>query len=169
MYDVNLILKDAGLVAASAAATVGGDARVLDLGPSLVNGTLVLDVAALELASNDELYTVRLQGSSKADFASDYEDLMAVEFGAAEVAAGDSMPMALFPFCEGEQALREIRMQAAVCGKGFRIRERPRHDAHMVTTFYKECAIWRIDRFGGGRVSLAWDGLGFPSLLIRHG
>lgn len=121
MYDVTLILKDAGLVAASAAATVGGNAQVLDLGPSLVNGTLVLDVTALELASNDELYTVRLQGSSKADFASDFEDLMAVEFGAAEVAAGDKDGVVgryekPFTNAHGKTVYRYVRLFTTVAG-----------------------------------------------------
>lgn len=121
MFDVNLILKDAGLVAASAAATVGGAAKVLDVGPALVNGLLVLDVSALELASNDELYLVRLQGSSKADFSSDYEDLMAVEFGAAEVTAGDK-DSALgryekpFTNAHGGQVYRYLRLFTTVSG-----------------------------------------------------
>ena len=55
MYDTQLVLKDAGLVAASAAATVGGEAAVLDLGGGLVEGKLYIDVSAVEVADDDEL------------------------------------------------------------------------------------------------------------------
>lgn len=60
-YDHALLLKAAGLVAASAAGSV-----ILDLGDGLFDGDLVIDVTALEVASTDEIYTVALEGSSVA-------------------------------------------------------------------------------------------------------
>jgi len=59
-YDGDLLLKAAGLVAASA------DGSILDLGEGLVDGFLVLDVTAVEVASGNEIYTVSLEGSSVA-------------------------------------------------------------------------------------------------------
>lgn len=89
-YDSNLLLKDAGLVAASAAATVGGVAKTINLGAGLVEGKLIIDVTAIEIASNDELYKIALQGSDNADFSTgDEEDLAILELGAAEVLGGD--------------------------------------------------------------------------------
>lgn len=89
MIDVTHIMKDAGLVAASAAAQVDGADKIVNLGAGMVEGHMVVDVTALEIASNDEAYRISLQGSSKADFSDTYEELASVELGAAEVLAGD--------------------------------------------------------------------------------
>lgn len=67
-YDNNLLLKDAGLVASSAAATVASAAKVLDLGSGHVAGDVVIDVSALEIASNDEIYDIIAQVSPDAAF-----------------------------------------------------------------------------------------------------
>ena len=90
MYDFTLSMKDAGLVAASAAATVYGAAKIANVGNARVDGRLVIDVTAIELASNDELYSVAIQGSTSATFASAIEELAVVNLGAAEVIGGDS-------------------------------------------------------------------------------
>jgi len=60
-YDHATLLKAAGLVAATAAGSV-----ILDLGDGLVVGDLIIDVSAIEVLSNDEIYTVALEGSSVA-------------------------------------------------------------------------------------------------------
>lgn len=90
MYDFTLAMKDAGLVAASAAATVGGAAKIANVGNGRVDGEMVIDVTAIEIASNDELYAVAIQGSTSASFASGIEELAVVNLGAAEVIGGDS-------------------------------------------------------------------------------
>lgn len=89
MIDTTHILKDAGLVAADAAGTVGGDAKIINLGAGLVEGHMVLDVTAIEIASNDEIYKISLQGSSSATFASTIVDLAEITLGALEVIGGD--------------------------------------------------------------------------------
>jgi hypothetical protein len=89
MIDKEHILKDAGLVAADAAGTVGGDAKIINLGAGLVEGNMIVDVTAIEIASNDERYFISLQGSASATFASGIVDLAAVELGALEVIGGD--------------------------------------------------------------------------------
>ena len=89
MYDTQLILKDAGLVAADAAGQVGGSNQILDVGDAECRGHLILDVTAIEIASNDEKYKISLQGSSKSDFADTYEDLAIIELGAKQVLGGD--------------------------------------------------------------------------------
>lgn len=66
--DTLLQLKDAGAVGASAAATVGGSAKVLDLGAGFVEGNIVLDVSALEIASADESYDIVVQLSPDSNF-----------------------------------------------------------------------------------------------------
>jgi hypothetical protein len=90
MIDNELILKDAGLVAADAAGQVGGEDQITDLGAGLVEGHLVVDVTAIEVASNTEAYKISLQGSNSATFASGIEDLAIIELGAAEVIGGDA-------------------------------------------------------------------------------
>lgn len=92
MIDSTLIMKDAGLVAASAAATVGGVAKVADVGSGMVKGTLVVDVSAIEVASNDELYSIAVQGSDVADFSTGspvIEELAVINLGASEVLGGN--------------------------------------------------------------------------------
>ena len=89
MIDNDLIMKDAGLVASSAAATVDSSAQVVDVGEGLVKGELVIDVTAIEIADDDELFKISLQGSSKSDFSDTYEDLAIIELGAKEELGGD--------------------------------------------------------------------------------
>jgi hypothetical protein len=89
MIDATHILKDAGLVAADAAGQVDGIDKILNLGAGMVEGKLIVDVSAIEIASNDEKYAIKLQGSSKVDFADTIEDLAILELGAAEVLGGD--------------------------------------------------------------------------------
>lgn len=89
MIDVTHIMKDAGLVAADAAGTVDSEAKIVNLGAGMVEGHLVIDVTAIEIASNDEAYKITLQGSSSATFASGIVDLAEITLGAAEVIGGD--------------------------------------------------------------------------------
>ncbi len=82
-FDALLQLKDAGLVAASAAATVGGQARIVDLGKAYLEGRVIIDVSAIEVASGDEGYRIRMQISDSSTFASGV-------FTAAVLPLGDS-------------------------------------------------------------------------------
>lgn len=72
--DGALQLKDAGLVAADAAATVGGSAAVIDLGAANAYSrfAVVIDWTACEVASGDEVYAVRIQGSVATSFTNAY-------------------------------------------------------------------------------------------------
>ena len=89
MRDGTYLLKDAGAVTASGAGQVDSSAKIADLGAGKVEGHMVVDVSAIEIADNDELYQIALQGSSKSDFADTYEELAIVELGAKEVLGGD--------------------------------------------------------------------------------
>ena len=89
MIDNEHILKDSGLVDADAAGQVDGSDQILDLGAGLIEGLMVVEVSELEIASDDELYKISLQGSSKPDFSDTIEDLAILELGAAEVLGGD--------------------------------------------------------------------------------
>ena len=74
-YDDALNLRD------SAALTASADGDILDLGPGYVSGCLVLDVASVEIASNDEYYAVSLEGSTVAAMTSTSEVLAKTYFG----------------------------------------------------------------------------------------
>lgn len=69
-FDANLELKDAGLVAASAAAQVDSAAKIVDLGAGRVDGVVVIDISAIEVATGDESYHVELQFSTDSAFGS---------------------------------------------------------------------------------------------------
>jgi len=88
--DSLLTMKDAGLVAATAAAQVDGEDHIEDAGAGFVEGHLVIDISAIEVADGDERYDIVLQGSSESDFASSYCDLVAVALGASAVINMDS-------------------------------------------------------------------------------
>jgi len=62
-FDKDLLLKAAALIPESANGTLE-----LDVGVGLVNADLVIDVTALEIANNDEAYTVLLEGTNTAGF-----------------------------------------------------------------------------------------------------
>ncbi len=121
MFDVQHELKDAGLVATSQAGTVAGQAKVVNLGPELVEGKLVIDVSALEIESNNELYRIKLQGSAAHDFSSILEDLAILELGAKEVLGGDQDSQTgryVLPFsnAKGLYAWPYVRLYTEVSG-----------------------------------------------------
>lgn len=68
IFDNLLLLKDAGAVVADAAATVAGQPRIIDIGTGRVDGKMVIDTSALDVASADESYRVALQGSNDITF-----------------------------------------------------------------------------------------------------
>lgn len=69
-FDIATLMKDAGAITSTAAATVGGNAKVLDLRKARFEGTLVLEVSALDLADTNETYAVEWQLSNASDFGS---------------------------------------------------------------------------------------------------
>lgn len=83
-FDAALQLQDAGLVAASAAGT-----RILDLGPGtgFRCGKIVIDVTAIEIASNDETYTIHVQGAASSTFATAG---LIVEFASLQLSAKET-------------------------------------------------------------------------------
>ena len=89
MRDGTYLLKDAGAITSSAAGTVDAAAKIADLGAAKVEGHMVVDVTAIEIDSDNELYQIALQGSTKSDFADTFEELTIVELGANEVLGGD--------------------------------------------------------------------------------
>ena len=115
-YDNALALKAAGLVDASA------DGTILDLGPGLFDGFLVVDLSACEVASGDEIYTISVEGSTVAAMTSTSVCLakkvlgnLVVPMDAALSAAGRYV----VPFRneEGGTLYRYVRLSTLVAGQ----------------------------------------------------
>ena len=81
-YDDDLSLKDAGLVA-----TTTTETTIIDLGSGLVDGFLVLDVSAVEVADGNEIYLICLEGSNVSTMASGSVCLSQIEMGNASAPA----------------------------------------------------------------------------------
>lgn len=81
--DAAMILKDVGAVTASGAAQVGGVARVLNVGTATLQGIMTVDFDAMDVASTDEGYEIRLQGSTDPTFATDVSILASLRAGTA--------------------------------------------------------------------------------------
>lgn len=100
IFDVQLQLKDAGAVTASGNGTIGGQPKVIDTKgggafggqPSneapRFDGYFVCDVAAIDVSSANEKYTLILQGSDTADFSGQVVNLAMIELGAAAALTG---------------------------------------------------------------------------------
>lgn len=121
-YDKEMLMKDAGLVAASAAAEVESAAKILDVGAARFEGVLVVDVSAIEIASNDEEYDIIVQGSNSATFASGIENLAQLNLGATEVRQGGAQDSTAgryeLPFInqQDDTTYRYLRVYTVVAG-----------------------------------------------------
>lgn len=120
--DAELIFKDAGLVAASAAAQVDSAAQIIDVGNDRFEAVMVIDVSAVEIASNDEEYDLLIQGSSSPTFASDIQNLAQLNLGATEVRQGGAIDSVAgryeVPFTNemADTHYRYLRMYTVVAG-----------------------------------------------------
>jgi len=122
-FDAALEFKDAGAITATAAAQVDGAAKIVDLGESRWEGTMILDVlAAPDIADNNELYTIAIQGSDSSTFASGIENLAMYDFGATEVRKGAAIDSTTgryeVPFCNVQDGVtyRYARVHHTVAG-----------------------------------------------------
>ncbi len=86
-----LALKDAGAVTASGAGEVSAAAAIVHLAAE-TTGLLRIVVSAMDIASNDEIYDLILQGSPDAAFdtAANIVELQAINLSAKEVKRSDS-------------------------------------------------------------------------------
>lgn len=114
-YDDSLALKDAGLVA-----TTTTESTILDLGSGLVDGFLVLDVSACEVASTNEIYLVCLEGSNVAAMTSGSVCLAEIEMGNASAPADADTSTGRFavPFRNEQNGTiyRYVRIYTEVAG-----------------------------------------------------
>ena len=90
VFDSGLEMKDAGLVAASAAAQVDSADKILNLGDSFVKGVVVIDVTAVEVDNANEQYIIGWQLSDSATFASGIVEAASLILGDNSVVGGDA-------------------------------------------------------------------------------
>ena len=116
IYDVDLLLKAVGALTASGAA---GD--IMPLGPGYTEADLVVDVAAVEVDTGDEIYTVKLQASDQADFSANVTTLVAFTLGNPEadedtVVNGAGRYVVPFSSQKCETVYPYVRLYVAVAG-----------------------------------------------------
>ncbi len=114
-YDNALLLKAAGLLAASA------DGTILDLGGGFVRGDVVIDMTACEIATGDEIYTVSIEASNVAAMTSGSVCLGKKVFGNLVVpmdAALSASGRYVIPFRNEENGTlyRYVRLSTLVAG-----------------------------------------------------
>ena len=100
--DEEFLLKDAGLVAADAAATVASAAQVVDLGTGRTDGRVILDISAVEVADNNEMFLVITQFSNTADMSAGVVNGPVFIAGASEItkaSADTAVGRYELPFC----------------------------------------------------------------------
>lgn len=129
-FDINLLMKDAGLIAADGATAVSSVAKILDTGSAVAeyHADLVVDVTAIEIATGDEHYEIVVQGSSSSTFASAVTCLsslrigdgsaLATLLGAAGVTVDDSTGRYILPFRNEKNGTiyRYVRVWVSVTG-----------------------------------------------------
>jgi len=106
---------------ASASLTASADGTILDLGAGLVDGYLVLDVASVEIATGNEIYTISLEGSNVALMTSGSVCLAKKVFGNLVVPMDGALSAAgryVVPFRneEGGTTFRYVRLSNLVAG-----------------------------------------------------
>jgi len=114
-YDNALLLR------ASASLTASADGTILDVGAGLVEGYLVFDVASVEIATGNEIYTISLEGSNVAAMTSGSVCLAKKVFGNLVVPMDGALSAAgryVVPFRneEGGTTYRYIRLSNLVAG-----------------------------------------------------
>ena len=114
-YDSSTELKAAGLLAAST------DGTILDLGDGIVDGYLVFDVSAVEVATGNEIYTVSLEGSNVAAMTSGSVCLAKKVFGNLVVPMDAALSAAgryVVPFRNEENGtiFRYVRLSTLIAG-----------------------------------------------------
>lgn len=74
-----LLVLDAGTTSITASGV--GDGGILDIGAHLVHGEFSIEASILDTTTGDEVYTVALEGSNSASFASGIVELASLQMG----------------------------------------------------------------------------------------
>ncbi len=120
-FDAIMEFKDSGLVAASAAATVGGAAQIVECGSGLFKADMIVEASAVEVDTGDERYSIVVQGSNSATFADTIVPLGGMELGVdvANLKSDDDTPgRYVIPFQNERNGVfyRYLRVYTVVAG-----------------------------------------------------
>lgn len=115
IFDSALELKAAG------ALTTSTDGTILDIGAGLVDGYIVVDLSACEIATGDEIYTISLEGSNVDAMTSGSVCLAKKVFGNLVVPMDAALSTAgryVIPFRNEEAgtAYRYVRLSTLIAG-----------------------------------------------------
>lgn len=88
MFELGDILKDSGAVVSSGYGTVDAAAKVVNLKDGLVRGNVIIEVAAMAMQDNDEIYTIVLLGADDENFTKEVP-LATLELGVREIREGN--------------------------------------------------------------------------------
>lgn len=88
LFDSLLELKDSYAQTSDAAWNVDAVAKIIPIGDARFDAMAVIDLTAIAIDGNDEVYNLIIQGSTASDFSSDVVNLAVLNLGATEVAAG---------------------------------------------------------------------------------
>ena len=88
MFDNVFIMKDDGAVTTTGYGEVDAAAQVVDVGEGLVRGNVIIDIDAIKVSANDELYSLNLVGGSDESFTQQVS-LCSKELGSATSLVGN--------------------------------------------------------------------------------
>jgi hypothetical protein len=86
-FDADLQIWDSAqaVIGADDITQVAGSDKILDLGAGRVDGRVIVDLTAIEVASNNERFLIRTQFSNSATFASGIVGGTLIEVGTSEI------------------------------------------------------------------------------------
>lgn len=115
--------KDSYAVTSSAAAQVDSSAKVITVDDARFDAVAMIEVSALKITANDELYHIIVQGSTTIGFdAGTVENLEMLELGATEVRKGSAKDSAIgyfelmFSNAKGDDHYPYLRAYTHVAG-----------------------------------------------------
>lgn len=88
-YDALTLLKDAGAITASAAGTVGGSAKIIDLGAARMDAKAIVNVTAAGTGTGEK-QVITVQISDSDSFTGDIYNVAILELGDAGQLVGDT-------------------------------------------------------------------------------
>jgi len=135
MRDLGFRLEDgsAGFTV-TAAGALGATAQIVDFGAGTMHGEMVVDVTAIEIASNNEYYDLQLQGSTSSSFAGTITALAELKLGANEVLVGDqdsAIGRYRIPFCNETPDGTKYRYGRVYCSVGGSVTTGITFSAHL--------------------------------------
>lgn len=121
-FDAKTVFCEDETVTATGNLSTGGT-EIIEVGDGRVDGNVILDVTAIDIANSDEIYDIIVQGSNSATFASGIENLASIDLGDAAVRQGSAdvnSPIGRYEIgvsnYQGGTEYKYMRVRAVVAG-----------------------------------------------------